>query len=89
MTNETTRLQEVDGQTYLGTAADGTDHYADGFSNTATVVAGGEVVLETDIPSIPAYVEHVADVTGWCDLRYSNEPLGEWLAKFAKTTEAA
>jgi len=89
MTTDTTRPEEVDGLAHLGTAADGTEHYADGSTNEAYVVADGDVVLRTDIPSVPRYVEHVRDVTGWSDLRYSNADLGEWLDAMVETAEAA
>jgi len=89
MTEDNTRPEEVAGCAYLGTAADGTDHYANASTNTAYVVWDGEVVLETEIPSVPRYVEHVRDVGEWRDLRYSNESLGEWLDAVVQSAEVA
>jgi len=84
MTNDIPRPEEVAGYSYLGVDAEGNHHYTPPTDDEAHVVADGELRFSTPIPSVPQYVDHVAEQAGWSELRYSDAGFGAWLAEYAE-----
>jgi len=89
MTEDIPRPEEVAGQSYLGVDAEGNHHYTPPFAAEAHVVADRTHQFSTEIPSVQEYVEHVASEVGWQELRYSDEPLGVWIAEQMGSREVA